>query len=118
MATLVAHLVDKDRKQVVNIDENHFEINRNELFDALLPPRPDASTIHVKDAYGNEFTIRQLNKHAFSFKGMVFYMPPDGYVRVDDHGLTVQPNNSQINLGGNVCIHASGSGEAVLVGVP
>jgi hypothetical protein len=114
-ATVTAHVVGKDGREVANVDKNTFEINRNAIFDSLSSPRPDPSTIRIKDSYGNQLIVRYLNKHTFSFNGKVFYSPPDGYVQIDDKGLTVEPNNIQTS--GHGCVVLPAGGALLKVGV-
>ena len=54
---LTSNILDDDGKVVMSINNNHFEINRNRILDSLSPPRPDKSTIIIKDSNGNKLTV-------------------------------------------------------------
>jgi len=115
IATFTAHIVGQDEKEIVNVDKNVFEINRNAIFDSLSPPRSDRSTISIKDEYGNQLTVRYLNNHSFSFTGKIFYRP-GAFIQIDDNGLTSEPIEWGIRGGG--CIRLSNPEEALVTVQP
>jgi hypothetical protein len=77
---------DDNKRLIVFIDRNHFEINRNMILDSLSPPRPDASTILIKDQSGNTLKVRLINKHSMSFEGRL-YVKPGQYVEFSKSGM-------------------------------
>lgn len=66
---LIAHIFGEDGKEIIDIDQNTFEINRNAIFDSLSAPRTDLSTIMLRDSYGNVLKIHYANKRWVVFSG-------------------------------------------------
>jgi hypothetical protein len=97
---LTAHIVGEDQKVIMDIDSNHFEVNRNMILDSLSPPRPDLSTIVLKDEYGNKLKVRFINKHSVTFQGKVYYRP-GYYIEAYEEGFKLIPPNSGVQ--GNWC---------------
>lgn len=76
---LTLHAYNQDMKEVINIDRNNFEINRNLIFDSVSPPRPNPNTIRVRDEEGNRLTIRLTNKNLVTFRGNLYFFPGEQY---------------------------------------
>jgi hypothetical protein len=111
---LTAHVFGEDNKEIVQIDRNHFFINRNRILDSLSPPRPDRSTILIRDESGNELKIRLMNKHSISFEGKL-YVQPGRYLQMDRSGARLEPGNSTID--GNGCMYFPNSDRVVFLEV-
>lgn len=108
---LRANVVDRDRKVIVRIDRNHFEINRNLILDSLSPPRPDSSTILIKDEYGNVLKIRLLNKNSVFFEGKLYFRPGE-YVQIDKNGFAIPTRD--IHFRNSICFTFTRSNQSVL----
>jgi hypothetical protein len=95
--SLIAHITGPDEKVIVDIDQNHFFINRNEILDSLSPPRTDLSTIFLRDPYGNALKIRFANKRWIIFSGKVYFRDKE-YIETTDNGLNIEPSHNRLGL--------------------
>jgi hypothetical protein len=94
---LIAHVFGSDEKEIIDIDQNHFLVNRNAILDSLSPPRPDLSTLLLHDSYGNVLKIRFANKRWVVFSGKL-YLRGSEYIETTDNGLNIEPNHSRLGL--------------------
>jgi hypothetical protein len=90
--TVNLHARDTEGKAILDIDENVFEINRNKILDSLSPPRPDKSTILIRDEQGSDLKIRLMNRNAISFRGRIYF--GKRYVSFRDKGIFTGPPDS------------------------
>jgi len=67
-----------DDRLVVSISKNHFEVNQNNVMDSHAP-RPDRSTINLKDQYGHVLEIRYINRHAVRLVGTFSLTPTKSF---------------------------------------
>lgn len=83
-----AYVLDKEGKVVLEIDRNNFLINRNRIFDTLAPPRPDKSTVVIRDEEGNELKIRLMNRNTVFVRGKLYFLG-DRYVDFGKDGVQI-----------------------------
>jgi hypothetical protein len=112
-AALTAHVTGEDGSIVMNVDKNSFEINRNRILDSLSPPRPNRSTIAIKDDHGNRLTVRLLNKNSIEMAGKI-HLRGRQYAVIDDDGITIYP--AKLNFSG-LCLAVVHSDDVPLLGV-
>lgn len=89
-----ADIRSSDGKIIVQVSNNEFYINDNTILRAFNP-RPDRSTLNLKDEFGNSFRIRLLNRHSIRVSGK-FFIGPDSRVEIEEQGDTILPNGSRL----------------------
>jgi len=112
-AALTAHVTGEDGSVIINVDKNTFEINRNRILDSLSPPRPDRSTIAIKDDHGNTLTVRLLNKNSIQMAGRI-HLKGKQYAVIDDNGITIYPSKLSFS---SLCLGVLHSDGVALLGV-
>jgi len=106
-----AKVLDDEGKSVMLIDQNQFLINQNEIFNSLSAPRPDKSTILIKDNKGNQLKIRLLNRNTVLFQGKLFYKG-NHFVEFGEDGVYLGPPRELIMS--HTCVQSGGFGGAIL----
>lgn len=91
---LKANILGDNEKAILQIDKNHFEINRNMILDSLSPPRPDLSTIVFKDQYGGRLRVRFSNPRSVVFEGKMYFRR-GRYVEFNSTGIHVASDDGK-----------------------
>jgi hypothetical protein len=113
--TVNLHAMDTEGKTVLDISENTFEINRNRILDSLSPPRPDKSTILVRDEQGSNLKIRLMNRNTISFRGRLYL--GKHYIDFRDKGIFLGPPD-RLAVNGGCVIKTNPAGAVIgLMGV-
>lgn len=110
--TINLYVFDREGKVVLEINRNHFQINRNRFLDSLAPPRPDKSTILIQDEEGNDLKIRLLNPNIVSFSGRL-YFAGNHYADFADDGISTGPPPTPRGMAG-FCVNMGQSNGAVI----
>ena len=100
--TVNVYALDDEGNVILEIDQNRFLINRNKILDSLSPPRPDKSTISIKDQKGGDLRIRLMDRNTLSFKGRLYFVGKN-YVDFREGGIFVGPPDHLIV--GNLCVN-------------
>jgi len=108
--TVNAQVFDDEGKAIVQIDENHFFINRNAILDSLSPPRPNESTILIRDQHGGVLKIQLMNSNTLLFQGK--FHVGERYVEFANDGIFKGPPRSPWING--PCLDMNGNSGSVL----
>jgi hypothetical protein len=112
---VTANIIAEDGKSyIAQIDKNTFEVNGNQIFNSFSPPRPDLSTLALKDQQGNKLRIKLINQRSIEFQGRL-YFKPGHFLEVNANGIRIGPNPSEAY--GRVCWNITEADDAIMFGV-